>query len=368
MRHNVSEVQLKSGARGVLIDIPGASVTVYELNFRACEFLVPYDKWEVPHLMEHVVSAGANEQYPDRRVFNAEISKNGAEINAYTSYYSVAYVGEVADFEWDRVMNLQNVALAKPLFLQTEFDAEKGNIRDELTSLSNNHFRQLSLSMSRAFGFRAVNDKQRVRLLKKVSLDDLIDHYKQTHYSRNLRFIIAGSLRGRRVAVKQLVESLELPKGKARKVLPDEQAKRPNKTVFMKNETIPNIYLIISSQFNEIVPQREEDALKLARVILTDTMYSRIFGQAREHGLVYHVNSGHHIASRTTEWWLSTQVIPSNAPALCDIILAEIKKVQNGIIDDAELENAKQYALGVHQRSLQTVHSVASAYSRYFLA
>ncbi|OGL34432.1 hypothetical protein A3F65_00305 [Candidatus Saccharibacteria bacterium RIFCSPHIGHO2_12_FULL_47_16b] len=366
MRHNVSEVQLKSGARGVLIDIPGASVTVYELNFRAGEFLVPYDKWEVPHLMEHVVSAGANEQYPDRRVFNAEISKNGAEINAYTSYYSVAYVGEVADFEWDRVMNLQNVALAKPLFLQTEFDAEKGNIRDELTSLSNNHFRQLSLSMSRAFGFRAVNDKQRVRLLKKVSLDDLIDHYKQTHYSRNLRFIIAGSLRGRRVAVKQLVESLELPKGKARKVLPDEQAKRPNKTVFMKNETIPNIYLIISSQFNEIVPQREEDALKLARVILTDTMYSRIFGQAREHGLVYHVNSGHHIASRTTEWWLSTQVIPSNAPALCDIILAEIKKVQNGIIDDAELENAKQYALGVHQRSLQTVHSVASAYSRYF--
>ena len=40
--------------------------------------------------------------------------------------------------------------------------------------------------------------------------------------------------------------------------------------------------------------------------------------------------------------------------------------MQNGIIDDLELENAKQYALGSYQRSFQTVGNVASAYSRYF--
>lgn len=366
MRHTVSEVRLKNGARGLLIDVPGASVTSYELNFRAGEFLVSRNKWETPHILEHMVSAGANEQYPDRNLFNAEMSKNGAYINAYTSYYNVAYVGEIADFEWERVLKLQQLSLAKPLFLDAEFDAEFGNIRDELVSYTNNHFRVLANQMSKSFGFRVATDFERVDLMTNVKREDLIEHYKKTHFTKNIRFIIAGSLRGRRVNVKKLLEELELPVGSSRAKLPEERAKKPAKPTFIANETVPNIYLIISTHFNDIIGQKDDDALGIARVMLTDTLYSRIFGQARDKGLVYHVSSGHHISSRVTEWWLSAQVLPENAPALCDIVLAEIKKVQNGIIDETVLENAKKYALGSFQRSMQTVGSVSGAYMRYF--
>lgn len=366
MKHSLSEVQLKNGAKGLLIDVPGASVTSYELNFRAGEFLVPHKKWEAPHILEHMISAGANEDYPDRTIFNAEMSKNGAYINAYTSYYTVAYVGEVADFEWDRVLRLQQISLAKPLFLQAEFDAESGNIRDELVSYTNNHFRALSVQMSQDFGFKVATDFERVDLMTNVTREDLIEHYKKTHFTKNMRFIIAGNLRGRRVEVKRLLESTDLPTGPARHKLPEEKAKKLPKPTFIANETVPNIYLIINTYFNNIINQKEDDALNIARVLLTDTLYSKIFGQARDKGLVYHVSSGHHISSKVTEWWLSAQITPENAAALCDIVLAEIKKVQKGIIDDAELENAKQYALGSFQRNMQTVGSVAGAYSRYF--
>lgn len=366
MKHSVSEVELKNGARGLLIDIPGASVTSYEFNFRAGEYLVSIPKWEVPHIMEHIVWGGANATYPDRQIFQAEVSKNGAFANAYTSYYSVAYVGETADFEWERVVRLQFQSLASPLFLQPEFEAEFGNIRDELVSYTNNHFRSLSGKMSQAFGFKVATDFERVDLMDNVKRDDLINHYNKTHFTRNLRFIIAGSLRGRRVAVKHLLEELDLPVGPVRFKLPVETATKPKAPIFIANETVPNIYLIISTHFNDVINQKDDDALGLARVMLTDTLYSRIFGQARDQGLVYHVSSGHHISSRVTEWWLSAQVLPDNASALADIVLAEIKKIQNGIIDDAELENAKQYALGSFQRSMQTVQSVYSAYSRYF--
>lgn len=366
MKHSVSEVHLKNGAKGLLIDVPGATVTTYEFNFRAGEFLMPKTKWEVPHIMEHVVWGGANETFPDRQYFQAEVGKNGAYTNAYTSYYSVAYVGETADFEWDRVLRLQFNSLSCPLFLQSEFDAEVGNIRDELTSYTNNHFRTLNGEVSRSFGFNLVGDEERIKLIKNVSREDLVEHYKNTHYTNNLRFIIAGAMRGRRVAIKRLLEELELPKGSHRIKLPEEQAKRQTKPVFIPNETVPNIYMVISTQHNKIIGQKDDDALSLARVLLTDTLYSRIFGQARDRGLVYNVSSGHHISSRATEWWLCSQVLPSNAPALCDIILAEVKKVQQGVIDDEELENAKQYALGSFHRSLQTVQSIAGAYSRYF--
>lgn len=366
MRHSVTEVKLKNGARGLLVDIPGASVTSYEFNFRAGEFLVTKPKWEVPHLMEHIVAAGANEYYPDRRIYQAELSKNGAESNAYTSYYSVSYVGEVADFEWERVFGLLFKGLTKPLFLQAEFDAEFGNIKDELTSYTNNHFRELGSELTKTFGLNVVTDRQRIKLMQNIERQDLIEHYQKTHYSGNLRFIIAGSLRGRRTEVKKMLAELDLPRGAGHIKLPIEKAKKPKKPLFIPNETVPNIYLIISTHFNDIVGQRDDDALGIARIMLTETLYSKIFGQARDKGLVYHVHSSHHLSSKNTEWALSAQVLAENAPALCEIILAEVKKVQNGIIDDGDLEGAKQYALGSFQRSMQTVGSVASAYGRYF--
>ena len=53
MKHVVSEVVLKNGARGLLVHIPDASVMTFDLNFRAGEYLVDPKKWEVAHLMEH---------------------------------------------------------------------------------------------------------------------------------------------------------------------------------------------------------------------------------------------------------------------------------------------------------------------------
>ena len=366
MKHSVDEVELKNGARGLLINVPGASVTNYELNFRAGEFLVSHKKWEVPHLMEHVVAAGANEAYPDRQIYQLELGKNGAESNAYTSYYSVSYVGEIADFEWKRVLELLFLGLSKPLFLQAEFDAEFGNIRDELYSHTNIHFRELNGELSKNMGFKVATDRERIKLMKNVVRQDLIEHFKKTHYSKNLRFIVAGNLKGRRAEIKKTLENIGLPKGSSHIQLPVEKAKRADKPTFIANKTVPNIYMIISSHFNDVIQMRSDDALGIARIMLTETMYSKIFGQARDKGLVYHVSSGHHISSKNTEWFLSAQVLPTNATALCDIILTEIKKLQNGIIDESDLDAAKQYALGSFQRSMQTVGSVAGAYSRYF--
>ena len=84
MIHTASEISLKNGAKGVLIDVPGATVMDFEFNFRAGEYLVERPKWEVPHLMEHVL-LGANQLIPKARLFQAEFEKNGAANNASTN-------------------------------------------------------------------------------------------------------------------------------------------------------------------------------------------------------------------------------------------------------------------------------------------
>ena len=97
MIHTAQEVILKNGARGLLIDVPGATVMDFEFNFRAGEYLVQREKWEVPHLMEHVL-LGANQMIPKARAFQAEFEKNGAANNASTGLYYINYEAEAADF------------------------------------------------------------------------------------------------------------------------------------------------------------------------------------------------------------------------------------------------------------------------------
>jgi predicted Zn-dependent peptidase len=367
MKHTVIELTLKNGAKGLLVHVPDASVMSFELNFRAGEYLVHEKKWETPHLMEHIL-LGANEKYPKARLFQAEIERNGAYSNASTGVYDITYDSECADFEWDRVMDLMMLAITKPLFLKEEYEAEFGNVREELTARSNNHFRHLSLALRKEYGFMAKTDQQRLKLMKNVTLDDVRMHYKRTHTSRNLRFIIAGNITPRRHdIIVETLEKIELPLGTGRLSLPNERPVKLEKPLHIHNKTVKNIYFYVDSFMRRRMDEDESDALGLVNTMLTETLYSKILGTARERGLVYGMSSGFGQSKQASNWWFGAQVSQKNAPALFDIMISELENVFRGKIAAEDIEGAKAYSLGRFQRSAQTVGGTASGYSgRYF--
>lgn len=367
MKHTVSEITLKNGAKGLLINVPDATVMSYELNFRAGEYLVKPDKWETPHLMEHVL-LGANQTYRKARLFQAEIEKNGAYSNASTGVYDITYEAECADFEWDRVLDLMLLAVAKPLFLEKEFTAEFGNVREELQARSNNHFRHLSLALREYYGFMAKTDQERLNIIDNVTLDDVRRHYKRTHTTKNLRFVIAGRITdNRRAGIKAALEAIDMPEGAERFALPDEVPHRKDDPLFLHNATVKNVYFYIDSFMNRRMSDPESDALGLVNTMLTETLYSKILGTAREQGLVYSMSSGFGQTKLNSNWWFGAQVSKKNASALFDIITREMEDVFKGNIDAADIEAAKAYSIGRFQRSAQTVAGTAGGYSsRYF--
>lgn len=367
MKHRVERLQLDNGAQGLLIHIPDATVMSFDLNFRAGEYLSERSKWETAHLMEHIL-LGANELIPSANAFHAEFEKNGAYNNASTSSYDISYEAECADFEWDRILGLLLTAISKPLFLRSEFDAEYGNVREELTARSNNHFRHLGLATREKFGFLAVTDQERLTLMENVKLQDVIDHYKATHNSSNLRFVIAGKLtKPRKNAIQKLLGNIELPQGSGRTSLPDEVPKTYNKPLCIENDTIENIYFYIDTFRIGKLDDKEHDNLSLINSMLTETLYSMILGTAREKGLVYSMSSGISQSKNTANWWFGAQISPKNAPQLFDIIVEKLNDVFSGNITVADINAAKQYALGKYQRSGQTVGGTANGYAyRYF--
>jgi predicted Zn-dependent peptidase len=339
----------------------------FEINFRAGEYLVEPDKWEVPHLMEHVL-LGANEFIPRARDFQAELEKNGAYSNATTGVYDINYDAECADFEWDRVLGLLLIAITKPLFLDEEFAAEFGNVQEEMAARSNNHFRRLSLEMRQAFGLIAKTDAERLELMGNVGVNDVRQHYVKTHFAPNMRFLIAGNLpAARRKEVVRLLEAVELPDKGRRFELPQEKPKRLKKPVYVANDTVENLYFYIDTFMKRRLSESETDSLSLINTMLTETLYSKILGTARERGLVYGMNSGLSYTRGASNWWFGAQVSDKNIRPLLKITVDELRKVLAGDITDDEIESTKQYALGRFQRSGQTVGGTAAGYAgRYF--
>lgn len=367
MKHTVTEINLSNGAKGLLVHIPDASVMTFDINFRAGEYLVDPKKWEVAHLMEHVL-LGANELIPKARAFQAELEKNGAYSNATTGVYDITYEAECADFEWDRVLGLLLIAISKPLFLEEEFHAEFGNVQEEMVARANNHFRRLSLEMRRNFGLIVRTDPERLELMSNVHVEDVREHYKLTHHAPNMRFVIAGNInRKRRAVIENILANIELPQKGKRFALPEETPKPLKKPVYVHNDAVENLYFYIDTFMQRRMNENETDALNLINTMLTETLYSKILGTARERGLVYGMSSGLSQTRNSSNWWFGAQVSDKSAPALFKIIVDEINKIKRGEVATSEIETTKQYALGRFQRSAQTVGGTANGYSsRYF--
>ena len=152
MKHTIEEVRLKNGARGLLIDVPDTTVMSSQFHFRAGNRYVRNKEiYETAHVMEHM-AFGANEKFRSEHAYEQEFTKNGAYHNAYTSDYAMVYEAACADFEWDRILDLQRLAITTPRFNTTELEAEKGNVRSELTGYLNNHNRVMWPRVQQALG------------------------------------------------------------------------------------------------------------------------------------------------------------------------------------------------------------------------
>ena len=365
MKHTVSEVRLANGARGLLIDVPDATVMSFQFQFRAGNrYVGDKNVYETAHIMEHM-AFGANAQFADEHAYEAEFTKNGAYHNAWTSDLSMVYIADCADFEWERILRLQQLAICQPKFKPEELEAEKGNVRSELTGYLNSHSYILWLKIQQLLGEDVYTFQQRLRLIDNVTLQDIQRHHQLTHTSENMRFVIAGKLQGRKATIQRMLEEWELPRGE-RFDVPRDELRKANTTLVRRKEA-SNLTFGWSMALPRELQDDEAEAMSCLNHILTGTMHSRIFGAARKKGLAYSMFSETSVGFYNSSWDFGGQVNLETSGRLFDIIAREIQAVLNGEITEEELEAAKSYALGRYQMGAQTVAQISNFYrGRYF--
>ena len=366
MKHTIEEVELKNGARGLLIDIPAATVMDIKVQFRGgMRYAKSKEIYEIAHIVEHL-SFGANASFRDEQAYEAEFTKNGAYHNAWTSDYSVCYECECADFEWDRILDLERVAITSPKFNEDELKAEKGNVRSELTGYMNDYSRLLWPRLQVAIGEDVLTLRDRLATINNIEVKDIREHYRRTHTLKNMRFIIAGQVKKRKKEIIKNLESWDLKEGERFELPHDElHASDP---VLIRRKDASNI----SFGFSFLTPRRfnaaEIQAMRALNHILNGTMSSRIFGKARKRGLVYGMGSDINTTDHMTSWDFDGEVNLETADELFKLIQVEMMRVLNGEIEDSEIDAAKSYAEGRYQMGAQTVGQIADHYSEsYFM-
>jgi len=365
MNHSIEEVKLKNGAKGLFIDIPGATVMSMLFQFRAGNRYTKKPEIEqVAHIMEHM-AFGANARFRSEHAFEAEFTKNGAYHNAYTSDLSMVYEADCADFEWDRVLELQRLSICEPRFNETELQAEKGNVRSELTNFLNDHHRILWTRIQQVLGEDILTYRQSLATINNVTLADIREHHKRTHTTGNMRFVVAGKLRGRKREIIRQLEAFDLPQGE-RFVAPKDELHTAQPTLIRRKDA-SNITFGLTMIAPKVLSDEELDAMHHLNHILTGTATSRIYGKARAKGLAYHVGAYASAGFHDSAWDFSGQVNSETINDLFVIIQREIMAVLNGKITDEEIEAAKSYSLGRYQMGAQTVSQISGFYTnRYF--
>lgn len=337
----------------------------FQFHFRAGNrYVKSKDIYETAHIMEHM-AFGPNSQYKTEHEYEAEFTKNGAYHNAYTSEFAMGYVAECADFEWDRILQLQELAICEPKFTNESLEAEKGNVRGELTGYLNNHNRVLWPKVQQSLGEDIYSYRQRLKTIGDVKLADIKEHHSRTHTSDNLRFVIAGKLHGRKSEIKRQLEEWPLERGD-RFEIPKDELTKANPALIRRKEA-SNLTFGWSLILPRELTDEESDAMNALDHILTGTMHSRIFGAARQKGLAYGMFSDTSVGFYETSWDFGGQVNLDTATGLFDIMVRELRTVLDGKITEAEVEAAKSYGLGRYQMGAQSVSQIANFYiNRYF--
>lgn len=345
-----TEISANGGLKALLIDVPDCPAIRFELSFRAGEVFCPPDKPELAHFLEHLV-AMSNQRYPSTKEFDRVVTRHGGRFGAWTAHLDLWYEFDAPDSDWERMLGLMLLAASQPLFSPDEFKSEKEVVRQELEEYRDQRWRVLEADADRATGFVAPSLADRIDRLAGTSLAAAKDYYQKTHTAGNCRLLVAGRLPpDRRQRIGQRLDELVLPAGPPERFVPPAERLSGAGIVYLPDKSAETVYLDL--QFVNGRPcdsLAESDNLEVLWSLLAVGFDSRIFGQARDRGLIYFIDGGFGSTPTSSHFYFECQVGLDNLEPLVDLIQAEIDRLLAGDLTEGEVDRIKARLAGGFQ-------------------
>jgi predicted Zn-dependent peptidase len=365
MKHSVYEHKLASGAKGLVIDVPGSAVVNIRITFHSGFAYGEHASYEVPHVMEHLL-ATVTKQHAQPNAFMIEAQKNGAYVNASTSVDTNEYIYECAAFELDRIIGLIGEQVCEPLFENRAFAAEISNVREELARNTTQHMSVCSVVLAEhTFPRLWLGYDERIAQLERITLEQVERHYYRTHTAANARFYLSGHFPDGGHKVVARLEKIFDRLGPGERLTCQKPVGKGLDQPLVTHQDIGQLYYRSGMYFGEL-SSGERAVLAMIRMLLTGGMGSRVMGEARRRGLAYSVAAVGHAEAGNSDFGFAGYVTTEHAAALFEVMKVSMRAIAAGECTTEELASAKDLLIGSITRSAQTAGDILGWYVDWY--
>lgn len=316
------------------------------------------------HFTEHMMFKGTDKR-PTAHDISSELDALGTHFNASTSKEMTDYYVRAAAKNLPQITEALTDIVFHSKFDPGEIDKEKGVIIEELRMYRDDpkdwveHVFDALVFGDHPLGWDTLGTEQ---TLQAIGRDDFLDYLRKWYRGKNIVIAVAGKVGEKETAA--VVRSVlgEISNEDAGKPLVYE-IKQTEAQLALEERKIDQTQLILGLRaYRREHPNRQK--LQVLTRILGGGASSRLFEAIREQrGLAYYVSAGWNKRADTGTVEISAGVNSAKVEEAIQAILAELKRLKEEVVPQAELQKAKEMFRGDMVLGLESTKGVCG----YFL-
>jgi predicted Zn-dependent peptidase len=358
MHHSAT---LANGVRLLTARMPHVRSVSIALFFRVGSRYESAAQAGASHFIEHMLFKGTA-KYPTAQAISEAIEGVGGVLDAATDKELTVYSAKIASRHFDLAMDVLTDMVRAPLLEPREVEKERRVIIEEINMYRDSPQEWVGVLADEMMwpdgplGREVAGTRETVESIGR----DELSEFRTSHYlPGTLVLSIVGDIEHE--AAQDAAERLfgDWPAGAPPVWAPcPPPAGVPRVRIERRKTEQTNLCLVAPG-----LPHADPDsyALTLLNSVLGDGMSSRLFLQVREQqGLAYDVSSAPMSYYDTGSFIIYAGVEPGQTAPALGAILAEMARLKDEPVPDAELQRAKEYTKGRMALRLEETHSVAS--------
>lgn len=364
------QIVLKNGLKVLLVPIPGVkSLTVMKMYNVGSRQESP-EIFGVAHFLEHMMFKGT-EKRPNARDISHELEAVGAQYNAFTGKDMTAYYVKVAAPKFELAVEVLADMLYNSKFDSEELTKEKGVVIEEMKVYEDqpSHYvediyEELIYSGNN-LSERILGTRQTINSMTRENLSDYRDRFYHDH---NSILCVSGAVPENAEEVlnqywNKPVSNNEM-NGNVYQPFVNPQTE-PRVTVFAKK--VEQAHLQIGFMCDGFSSE-ENYAYYVLCSVMGAGMSSRLFEELREkRGLCYYVRMSPDLYIDAGSLVVKSGLNQDKLEESIVIILSELKKLKEELVENKELEKAKDFIIGNTILNMEDSAHVAESYMRTYV-
>ncbi|MBR5304656.1 MAG: insulinase family protein [Candidatus Gastranaerophilales bacterium] len=298
----------------------------------------------ISHFLEHLFFKGT-QNYPTG-VMDKILDSKGAEVNAATSKDYTHYYIQIPSEHFDLALKLHADMLQNPLIPRKELERERPVVVEEISKNKDSATRKAFDNLYEIIYSKSNHPYKRgvigtKEVIENVTREEILDYYNKFYTPDAYTTVIVGNI-NKEEALKKVASLFNQTKKKQTKI------KYPKIKLLTKIEEkietmdVNKTYLMLGFLAPKFDENNDCYALDILSTILTNGKSSILNQKLKEENqFALSVDSGNYSQKDSGLFYIYLTTKPENEELLKKALIKEIKKIQNGELDENLIIKAK---------------------------